>query len=512
MSNFFKYFLVSSWIVANLSAREINVKNAIEFKAALSAAATGDVVLVEKGTYTDIHIKFSRGGTEGRPIIVKAKEPGEVILNGLSDCDFNFPHIIVDGLFFYQGSINPGEGADNSVIKFNATNGTLQNTAVVDYNPADFKTAYYWVFFTGSNNKVERCYFKGKNNMQPLVGNAIDDSRYNAVKFSYFKNIPFQIGNGREGIRVWGSGKFDEKAKDGAYFTVEGNLFDHADGEGTEIISVKSNYNQVINNTVIATMGGINIRRGSNNTLKGNVILGQGVTKAQGLRMSGANHIVTQNYVSGTEYGIRVSAGEYIGSALTPDYQPHNKDKAATTKNVEGTVTAYPQIKKLMLADNVVANVKGSYLEMGSSFKKNWPAEQMILLPEDCDIQNNRFYNTGSGAVVEGPILDSKAPLKSLAAKPNRYKNNIIFGEGKIKYPPAENGFKVEGLTSGWSEKKELTNFTVLTPKEVGPPWVISLRDAKKFPMEDDRACYREVEGTKDKGAKEKVPKEKKVK
>jgi poly(beta-D-mannuronate) lyase len=492
-----------------LSAREIVVKNDIQFKAALSAAASGDVVLVESGTYTNIDIKFARAGTESRPLTVRAKVPGEVILKGSSTCDFNFPYTVVDGLFFYQGSINPGEGEDNSVIKFSSHHGVLKNTAMVDYNPSDFKTSYYWVFFAGSNNTVERCYFKGKNNKQPLVGNAIDESRYNAVKFSYFKNIPYQVLNGRENIRVWGSGKFDEKVKDGAYFTVEGNLFDHADGEGAEIVSLKSNYNQVLNNTVIATAGCINIRRGTNNLIKGNVILGQGAKQAQGLRMSGANNTVIENYVSGTEYGIRVSAGEYIGSALTPGYEPHNKDRAASTKNSEGTVTSYPQVKKLMLANNIIANVKGSCLQIASDYKKHWPASQMILLPEDSDIMNNRFINTTPGTVIEGSLPDGKTPMGGITAKPNRYKGNVILGEGKIKYPPAEKGFKIEALPSNWSEKKELSNFTVLTPQDVGPPWVIALRDAKKFPMEDDRSCYPADEGTKDKGSKDKSEKDK---
>jgi poly(beta-D-mannuronate) lyase len=497
------------FFATTLSARDIVVKNAIEFKAALSAAASGDVVLVESGTYSDIKIKFTRGGTATRPLTVRAKVPGEVILNGKSDCNFNFPHVVVDGLFFYKGTINPGEGEDNSVIRFSSQHGVLKNTAIVDYNPSDFKTSYYWVFLDGSNNTVERCYFKGKNNKQPLIGNAIEGSRYNAVKFSHFKNIPYIVLNGREIIRVWGSGKFDEKGKDGAYFTVEGNLFDHADGEGAEIVSLKSNYNQVLNNTVIATAGCINIRRGSNNLIKGNVILGQGAKQAQGLRMSGANNTVIQNYVSGTEYGIRVSTGEFIGSALTPAYEPHVKDRAANAKNSDGTVTSYPQVKKLMLAQNVVANVKSSCLEIGTNYKDNWPASQMILLPEDSDIMNNRFINTTPGTVVEGSLPDGKTPMGGITAKPNRYKGNVILGEGKIKYPPAEKGFKIEALPSNWSEKKELSNFTVLTPQDVGPPWVITLRDAKKFPMEDDRSCYPADEGTKDKGSKDKSEKDK---
>jgi hypothetical protein len=165
-----------------------------------------------------------------------------------------------------------------------------------------------------------------------------------------------------------------------------------------------------------------------------------------------------------------------------------------------------------MLANNVVANVKGSCLEMGSDFKKHWPAEQMVLLPEDSDIMDNRFINTTPGAVVEGSLPDGKTPMGSITTKPNRYKSNTILGDGKIKYPPAEKGFKIEALPSNWSEKKELSNFTVLTAQEVGPPWVIALREAKKFPMEDDRACYPADEGTKDKGSKDKSEKVKKKK
>ena len=52
----------------------------------------------------------------------------------------------------------------------------------------------------------------------------------------------------------------------------------------------------------------------------------------------------------------------------------------------------------------------------------------------------------------------------------------------------------------------------MLTPQDVGPPWVIALRDAKNFPMEDDRACYPTDEGTKDKGSKDKSEKVKKKK
>ncbi len=488
------FLVIGLCLVARLDAKDVMVKNAAELKAAIAGGGSGVTVKVAKGDYKDIKFIIKVGGSKEAPFTIMAESPGEAIFSGTSHLEINAKHVVIDGLFFYKGSIevNP-EDRENAVMKFNSDFGTIRNCAIVDYNPTEFKTEYYWVFCNGSNNTVERCYFKGKNNMQPLIGNGIEGCRYNAVRECYIKNIPFDVGNGREGIRVWGSGKFDEKPTDGAYFTVEGNLFDHADGEGTEIVSLKSNFNQVLNNTVIATKGCLNIRRGSNNTMKGNIILGEGAEGAQGLRMSGANHVVQGNYVSGAEYGIRVSCGEFTARSLTKDFTPKEKSGAKSAKNVTGEVTAYPQVKKLNLANNVIVGCKTSALEMGSDYKKHWPDNQMILLPEDCDIANNRFIDVdGKGLAIEGAEIDPHIPSVGKKFVPNRFKGNIVMG-GKVRYQPAESGCKEVALPSGWSEKKERANFKPLTAADVGPEWVIALRDAKKFPMEDDRSCYRDT-------------------
>ena len=38
----------------------------------------------------------------------------------------------------------------------------------MDFNPATFEDEYYWVYFEGDNNLLEKCYFKGKNNHHRL--------------------------------------------------------------------------------------------------------------------------------------------------------------------------------------------------------------------------------------------------------------------------------------------------------------------------------------------------------
>lgn len=468
-----------------LSARDVTVRNPVELAAALKSAAAGDTVTLGKGTWTDLHLAINRGGKAENPLVIRAEVPGETILNGSSTLAIDAPYVTVDGLFFYKGSITR-----DSVVEFKSHHGVVRNTAIVDYNPPAFETRYYWVFFSGDHNVVERCYFKGKNHLEPLIGNAIENSRHNRVVRSYFKNIPYADGNGREDLRVWGSGKFDAGDKDGAYFTIAENLFERADGEGTEIISLKSNYNQVLNNTVIGTRGCLNIRQGSHNLMQGNVILGRGVEGAQGLRMSGLHNTVQGNYVSNAEFGIRVSTGEYVASALTPGYVPKVKPKAKDSTGADVRLATYPQVKDLTLRDNVTVGISGADLEIGFAYKRHWPEAQMVLLPENCLITHNRFVRPRGGESVIGTLAETAPPLAQFRFAPNRFEGNRLLG-GTNAFAPAGTGCLAEPLAAGWSEAAEQSAFKVLTAADVGPAWVQAFRSAGNFPMEDDASCER---------------------
>ncbi|NCZ53525.1 MAG: hypothetical protein EBY81_06490, partial [Verrucomicrobia bacterium] len=427
-------------------------------------------------------------GSEQCPLTIRAESPGETILMGGSQLEINAPYVVVDGLYFLKGVIDTEKF---SVIHFKSHHGTVRNSAIVDYNPPEFEDEYYWAYFSGDNNLLEKCYFKGKNNMHPLLGNAIDGSRTNTVRSCYFKNIPYEDGNGREILRMWGPGKFDPKDKDGAFCVVEGNLFEGADGEGTEIISLKSNYNQVLSNTIVGSRGCLNIRQGSHNLVKGNILLGKGVVGAQGLRMSGFDNTVEGNYVSGCDWGIRIQTGEYTESALTPGYQANIKEKKSKKgDSTEVNVAKYPPVEDLVLARNVSVNNTGADLEVGFSYKKHWPESQLVLLPENCQIQDNQFIRAAGGESVIGSLADTQPPLDKIKLKPNHFKNNVLMG-GTCGYTPASSGFKIQAIPNGWSEEKEIANWKPLTPDEVGPAWVIALRKAGQFAVEDDLSCAR---------------------
>ena len=501
-------YLILMCLSTSLYAREIPVANPASLPPALESAAPGDVIILAKGNWPDTEIKVNRGGNENSPLEIRAESPGETLLTGKSFLEINAPHVVVDGLYFTQGAINPEQF---SVIHFKSHHGTVRNTAVVDYNPPGFEDESYWAYFSGDNNLLERCYFKGKNNMHPLLGNAIDDSRTNTVRSNYFKNIPYADGNGREILRMWGPGKFDPNDKDGAYCLIEGNLFDGADGEGTETISLKSNYNQVLSNTILSTRGCLNIRQGAHNVVKGNIIMGKGVSGAQGLRMSGLNNTVEDNYVSGCDWGIRIQAGEYTESALTSSYQANMKEKKSKKgqESSEVNVAKYPPVRDLLLSKNISANNTGADLEIGFGYKKHWPENQLVLLPENCQIKDNRFIRSTGGESVIGAAQDTTPPLDKVKLSPNHYENNLLFG-GTCAFAPAESGCKKQTLPTGWTEESELGERKPLTPEDVGPAWVIALRKAGQFSIEDDKSCYRSDTGSADDKAEKKKKKKKK--
>ena len=120
----------------------------------------GDVVKVAKGKWKDLHIIAKKGGAEGKPITVRVEVPGETLFTGSTNLEFVAPYVVFDGIF-YKGAME-ADGKGSALIRFKSHHCVLRNTAIVDYNPLAFQTAYYRVLFEGNSNTLDRCYFKGK--------------------------------------------------------------------------------------------------------------------------------------------------------------------------------------------------------------------------------------------------------------------------------------------------------------------------------------------------------------
>ena len=429
--------------------------------AALDRAQPGDVFLLKSGVWKDVHFNINHGGTASQIVTLKAERPGQVMLTGSSFLAINAPYVSVEGFLFKDGSINKG-----AVIAMNSDHAVVSQMAVIDYNPQGMSTQYPWVVFNGSYNQLSSSYFKGKSNAGAVVINAEFNSRHNTLTNSFFQDMPLKAhSNGREIIKILGGGHVDAQSPDGAYFTLEGNLFDHADGEGVEIISIKSNHNWIQNNTIVQSVGSLNVRRGSDNSVKNNVILCQDRKDAQGIRMSGARNWIEANYVSHCEYGVALSSGEYWEQALTPHYKINDRGNTAPNK------ARYPQNQWVTIFNNVLVSNKGADLDVGSrEYKKHWPAHQNVLIPESCTVSHNTVYRPQGGASVIGVSVDTQAPLDQLHFEPNVFEGNVLLGGRNTL--ASMTGFEERPFPKDWLEHEVLNGFKPLKASDVGPDWL----------------------------------------
>jgi poly(beta-D-mannuronate) lyase len=394
---------------------------------ALKLARPGDTVLLKSGNWKDCRIVLDRGGVESRPIILRAEIPGQVHFTGQSSVVFSSPWVNLVGVGFDHGGVRSG-----SVVTFKSNHCTLADSSIIDYNPSSPNDASYWVMFQGSYNTVSRSLFKGKNNLQPLVGNALSGAKHNSVIGSVFEDIPYiPKTNGREIFRIWGFGKDGSVGNDGAFFTLDSNLFLHADGEGQEIVSLKSNFNIVSNNLIVASRGGITIRQGNDNRVLDNTILGEGVDRAYGIRITGQNQVVRGNYVENCKYGVLLMSG-----GPTPTSEPD------TPIQGEDSNKRYRQIVNLRLEANTFVNNRKFDLGFGGDRQKNGPNPSDNLLPKHCRIEKNSIYSESSHDSVSWSGVEGQAEPDFRHLK-NIFSGNILYGDGKIALEQARSGFAI---------------------------------------------------------------------
>jgi poly(beta-D-mannuronate) lyase len=421
--------------VIGQTGTKLRVANMVELGRAMQAAKPGDVIEMTDGDWVDAHIEFDANATADRPVTLRAQTPGRVVLSGTSYLQLVTPHLIVDGLYFTRTT--PVD-TKNPVVEFRSHHGKVVNTAIDNYNPPEFGTRYHWMRFSGERNIVERCYFAGKNHQGPVIALG-DDARHNTVRYSHFESIPHAPPNGREIIQASGYGSSEELGDDGGFMTIEHNLFERADGEGAEIVSLKSNRNVVRFNTIRETIGAIVGRSGNYNTIEGNIILGENRKGTAGIRVSGQHHKVVDNYIAGVaEAALNLYAGEYFVdergeiTKLTPEFAPIFR------KNTQyGAVPAYGHVKHGVYTGNVFVSNAGPEIVIGGLYRSGWPARQRVLLPEENRIANNTIYHQRQGgAEIREQQPDLAPPLDRLKFRKNTIEANTILTSGAAPRPP----------------------------------------------------------------------------
>lgn len=340
-------------------------------------AKAGDTLILANGTWTDADLMFEAAGTADKPITLRAESPGGVVLTGQSRLRFSGQHLVVDGLWFKDGA-----AGKEDVIEFRthstrlASNCRVTQCVITDFNPADQNVETRWVSLYGTSNRVDHCYFTGKQNKgTTLVVWVGDGPNHHLIDRNHFGPRARLGKNGGETIRVGDSARSMENSR----AVVEHNLFDRCNGEA-EIVSNKSCENIYRHNTFVACEGALTLRHGNRCLVEGNFFLGREQKQTGGVRIIGEDHQVVNNYFADLR-GDDEKAAICIMNGV-PDSPLHK----------------YFQVKRALIAFNTLVGCEEN-LTIGLAGEK---AAQ--LAPEAVTIANNVI--TGRHAPLVRPLAD----------------------------------------------------------------------------------------------------------
>lgn len=354
--------------LSNSLSAQYYVSSASELNSTLSSLVPGDTVIMANGTWTNQQVIFDAFGAENDSIVLKAETPGFVILTGTSTLRIRGKYLKVDGLRFEGGYSN-----DNGVIEFRrgsskAYNSRLTNTSVINYNPSNSTLDYKWVSLYGENNRVDHCYFEGKENNGATVVvwvTPASSPNYHRIDHNYFAYRKDLGRNGGETIRIGDSGNSMYNSNS----IVEHNYFEHCDGE-IEIISSKSDDNIYRYNTFFESAGMLTLRHGDSCSVYGNFFIGNNKARTGGVRIIGAGHKVYNNYFENLQGG----QGDWRA--------------ALTMMNgvSDSPLNRYFQVEYAEVMFNTFVNCATPFL-IGAGANT-----ELSLPPKDCLIANNAVY------------------------------------------------------------------------------------------------------------------------
>lgn len=336
--------------------------------------AAGDTIVMKNGLWTNQTISINATGTQLQPVVLQAETVGNVILNGSSKLAIGGSYIVVSGLYFLNGTLS-----GSAVVEFrsnkDATNCTLKNTAIVNYNPALNTVDSKWISIFGKNNTVDRCSFENKTNSGTLLvvwlTSGVTVNHVITNNYFGFRNSNLDANgdelNGQEIIRIGDS----STSMTTASCTVSGNFFEKCNGE-IEVISNKSCGNLFTNNLFLECKGMLTLRHGNNCTVAGNYFFGNGVSESGGVRIIGENHKVYNNYFENLK-------GTGYRAALC---MVRGKENSALNE--------YFQVKNALVAFNTMVNC-------AQAFSINYNSSSSLTLPPiNSVIAHNHVYNTNS--------------------------------------------------------------------------------------------------------------------
>ena len=403
--------VIASISLNNTTPVKRTANSVATFKAALNAMNPGDTVELDNGTYDLSSFTVTRSGCELRPIVIMAKNTGQVTLNGATALVFrNMEYTTLKGFKFRSTGVGTGIKLENCK-KFRITGNDFAYTETGSCTWVYIGDTYASTLPLRSGyNRVDHNIFDGKTqagNYIRMDGNINQQSQYDTIDHNHFKNNGPRASNEKESIRVGVS----TLSKSSGFTIIEYNLFEDCDGD-PEIVSIKSCDNTIRYNTFVRCLGTLCLRQGFRSTAEGNYFFGDnktgtfngGTIGAGGIRVYGKDHKIINNYFSGLtgskwDAAITITNGDVNNNSnsLAEHYLPENLIVANNTfvnneSNIEigfnnnGNYHLSPV--NCMIADNIVVENTTAIIKVHNAAALN-----------GVSFSNNMMYPTGTASV-----------------------------------------------------------------------------------------------------------------
>lgn len=381
------------------------VNNPTELSNAIAAATPGTTITLADGTWNNVFIDIDKNGTSSSPIIIKAQNPGAVLMTGNSRVYMEGAYITVSGLVFQDPSslVLDGDKIEPVIELKRCDYCKVLNNKIDSYNGTESQKelTFKWILADGQYNEIAYNSFVGKYG----VGSIINDNRnssepdYLKIHHNYFADrTPINAvneDNDQDAIRIGNSGT----SLDDSFTEVYNNYFYNFFGE-VEVISNKSGQNKYYNNTFRDYAGTLTLRHGDNCEVYGNYFFAEDNTFSGGVRVIGEGHKIYNNYIEGV-------------NSKKADGSTSNATGGINVSNgrLNSALNGYYQVKNTQVVSNTFVNCDFA-LRIGTKVSSN-----LELAPENLIVANNITYNTETNdyqiitaptgsSVSEGNIID----------------------------------------------------------------------------------------------------------
>ncbi len=371
------------------------IVNPLTVNEAFDNIEAGDIILLDKGEYNNLSLSAAEDGTAQNKILIKSLADGGAVFNGESIITINSDYTTLSGISFVDN-----KGVDSCSIKVKeCTNSRV--TGCYFKTCGDVATgSILYLGKSAKNIRVDNNLFEDSRAMSVVAfGNCDtyfeDSATDNIINDNVFINIKSVSSaysgatNGMECIQL------GQSPKDGVKLNnrVSHNMFYNVTGDGSEIISNKSNGNIYKNNTFYNCNSSPTLRNGDECEFSGNFI----INCKYALRTFGKNHKIENNYIYKTGH-IAFDAG-------------------------------YQILDKIIYSSADNCQVKGN----------------MIIKPKDSAIYYGRFYDTlnlrntlANNIIVEDNYIyadKGKVCTYHAAFNPIDLSDNIIIDDGISDIP-----------------------------------------------------------------------------